>query len=119
MFGQPEVRYLGHLVNGDGIRPLPARVADLRNLPAPDSRLSVQRFLGMVNYYRRFVPQMATLLAPLNALTGGKTKSFTWSKECQEAFEVTKEKLSAAVLLHHPNPFSATCLLYTSPSPRD
>ena len=67
-FGQSEVRYLGHLVNCDGIRPLPLRVEDFRNLTAPDTRLSVQKFLGMVNYYRRFIPGMASILAPLNAL---------------------------------------------------
>ena len=63
-FGQNQVYYLCHLVDGDGIQPLPSRVDDLRNLPAPDSRLSVQRFLGMIYYYRRFVPKMAQILGP-------------------------------------------------------
>ena len=50
-FGQSEVRYLGHLVSGDGIQPLPSRVADLVAFPPPSTKLGVQRFLGMVNYY--------------------------------------------------------------------
>ena len=110
VFGQSQVRYLGHLVDGNGIRPLPSRIEDLRNLPPPDSRLSVQRFFGMINYYRRFIPGIASILAPLNALTAVKSKDFVWTRECMSAFEEAKRQLSSATLLHHPTPFSATSL---------
>ena len=111
-FGQEEVRYLGHLVNADGIRPLPARIDDLLQFPAPESKLGVQRFLGMINYYRRFMPRIAETLAPLHAAvtSAGKSKQIVWNGECEEAFASAKARLSKAVLLHHPNPFSATSL---------
>ena len=63
-FGQSEVRYLGHLVGPEGIRPLPSRVSDLLAFPPPDSKLGIQRFLGMLNYYRRFLPGIAGTLSP-------------------------------------------------------
>ena len=117
-FGKSEVKYLGHLVNQDGIRPLPSRVEDLLKFPTPDSKISIQRFLGMLNYYQRFIPAVATTLAPLHDAVkeAGKTKqTIRWTSECGEAFASAKKRLADAVLLHHPNP----CLLYTSPSPRD
>ena len=111
IFGKSEVKYLGHLVNAKGIHPLPDHVCDLKNFPPPSSKLGVQRFLGMINYYRRFVPHMASSLSPLHALTAGSRKApFDWTSECQTAFEDAKRKLSSAVLLHHPNPFTATAL---------
>ena len=66
VFGQSEVRYLGHLIGSRGISPLPSRVDDLKKFPSPISKLGLQRFLGMLNYYRRFVPGLARVLAPLH-----------------------------------------------------
>ena len=98
-------------MDAQGIHPLPDRVRDLMEFRPPVTRVGVQRFLGMINYYRRFVPHMAESLAPLHALTAGKKSTpFEWTATCQEAFDSAKKKLAAAVLLHHPNPFSATAL---------
>ena len=83
---------------------------DLVAFPPPSTKLGVQRFLGMVNYYRRFVPGMATTLFPLHALASGKAKQVSLEGDSLLAFENTKRKLAAAVLLHHPNPFSETSL---------
>ena len=94
-----------------GIRPLPDRVSDLIKFPAPTSKAGVQRFLGMLNFYRRFVPNLAASLAPLHSLTSGKkNEAITWSPDCQVSFEAAKKKLAAATLLHHPSPFGATAL---------
>ena len=111
VFGQSEVKYLGHFVSAAGIRPLPDRVSDLIKFPAPTSKAGVQRFLGMLNFYRRFVPNLAASLAPLHSLTSGKkNEAITWSPDCQVSFEAAKKKLAAATLLHHPSPFAATAL---------
>ena len=110
VFGQPQVKYLGHLVGADGISPLPSRVTDLQEFPAPTSKLGLQRFLGMLNYYRRFVPGLAKILVPLNAATAGKPKDFLWTEACQESFVQAKNALANATLLHHPSPFSETSL---------
>ena len=66
----------------------------------------------MVNYYRRFVPEMARILSPLHSAikVAGKEKKIEWSAACDSAFNEVKRSLSDAVLLHHPNPFSSTSL---------
>ena len=76
LFGQTEVKYLGHIVSAAGISPLPSRVQGLQDFPAPQSKLGLQRFLGMINYYRRFVPRMASVLSPLHTMiaSAGKAK---------------------------------------------
>ena len=58
----------------------------------------------MVNYYLRFLPGIAGILAPLHAQASGKGQNIEWSAECQDAFDRTKDALSSATSLHHPQP---------------
>ena len=93
--------------------------------------MGLQRFIGMLNYYRRFMAGISDVLEPLHqaVTSAGKSKEIQWTAACQTAFEAAKKALSKAALLSHPNLFSTTaltvdalevtCLLYTSPSPRD
>ena len=60
--GHSEFQYLGHLVNARGVMPLPNRVEAIAQVPPPQSKVALQRFLGMVNYYRRFLPVSYTHL---------------------------------------------------------
>ena len=110
--GLPEVQYLGHLVNARGVLPLADRVTAIAQVPPPQSKVALQRFLGMVNYYRRFLPHLAQVLAPLHAAVGaaGRAKSIQWSADCQSAFQATKSALAKATLLHHPDPAAQTAL---------
>ncbi|GFO33311.1 Pol polyprotein [Plakobranchus ocellatus] len=64
----------------------------------------------MINYYHRFLPGIAPILAPLHAQASGKGQNIEWTKECQEAFDSAKEVLSKAVLLHHLQPDAPTSL---------
>ncbi|GFS12213.1 Pol polyprotein [Elysia marginata] len=110
IFGADELDFLGHHVSADGITPLAERVVALRDSRTPQNRSSLQRFLGMVNYYHRFLPGIAPILAPLHAQASGKGQNIEWTKECQEAFDSAKDVLSKAVLLHHPQPDALTSL---------
>ena len=110
VFGTSELDFLGHRVTAQGIRPLPARIAALRDCAAPADRTSLQRFLGMMNYYHRFIPHVADILAPLHSQASGKGQTIEWSSECQTAFEKAKEALNEAVLLHHPQTDAPTSL---------
>lgn len=102
-FGLGELDYLGHRVSAAGIAPLPSKVEAVAQLPTPTSKLELQRFLGMINYYHRFLPKVAGLLAPLHEATKGKGKHITWTLACQTAFDAAKSALAAATLLHHPS----------------
>ena len=75
----------------------------LQEFPVPTTRQELQNFVGMANFYQRFLPGATTMLLPLTeALKGGKAAKFLWTLECQTAFQSTKSMLPAAVELHHP-----------------
>ncbi|GFO14863.1 Pol polyprotein [Plakobranchus ocellatus] len=104
IFGADELDFLGHHVSADGITPLADRVVAFRESRAPQNCTSLQSFLGIINYYHRFLPGIAPIFAPLHAQASVKGQNIEWTKECQEAFHSAKEVLSKAVLLHHPQP---------------
>ncbi|GFS18576.1 transposon Ty3-G Gag-Pol polyprotein [Elysia marginata] len=108
IFCADELDFLGHHVSADGITPLAERVVALRDSRAPQNRTS--RFLGMINYYHRFLPGIFPILAPLYAQASGKGQNKEWTKEFEEAFDSAKEVLSKAVFLHHPQPDAPTSL---------
>ena len=103
-FGVTELEYLGHLVTCNGIRPLTSRIQAIHNFPTPQTRTDHQRFLGMVNYYHRFLFGIAPKLDPLRVASAGRGKDFTRASQCQNVFEEAKASLSTNTLLHHPRP---------------
>ena len=110
VFGVTELDYLGHRVTTTGILPLPERVSAIRNYPVPQSKTALQRFLGMINYYHRFLAKVAGQLAPLHAASSGKGQTIEWSTDCQSAFVAAKTSLAEATLLHHPRSDAATSI---------
>jgi hypothetical protein len=106
LFGIKELTYLGHIVNATGIAPMSSKVEAVSAFPMPTSKQELQRFLGMINYYHRFMPRLAKLLIPLYEATKGKGKNIEWTPDCENAFCAAKTALAAAVLLVHP---SASC----------
>ena len=108
VFGVSDLDYLGHKVTKNGISPLPSRIQAINEFPTPKNRGDLQRFLGMINYYHRFLPGIASKLAPLHVASTGRGKEITWTPQCQQAFEEAKGALSANTLLHHPRPDATT-----------
>jgi hypothetical protein len=103
LFGQSELHYLGHLVSAAGITPLPSWVEVIANVLVPTTKVELQRFLGMVNFYGRFMPLFAGKLNLLHAATACKSPAITWAADCNVAFAAAKTALAAATLLHHPD----------------
>ena len=104
-FAVPEVSFIGHRINSSGIFPLQSRVLAIQEFPPPTSVTQLRRFLGMCNFYRRFIPHCATITKPLDDLLRGKNKrdsSFSWSSVADSAFTDLKSALCAATLLHFP-----------------
>uniref|UniRef100_A0ABD2VXI5 RNA-directed DNA polymerase n=1 Tax=Trichogramma kaykai TaxID=54128 RepID=A0ABD2VXI5_9HYME len=106
VFGQSEVVFLSHVVNANGFSPLPDKVQDIEHFPQPTNIDELRRFLGLVNFYRAFVPHAAEILAPLNKLiVGAKKKDTTpilWSPEADKAFRDSKQALTKATALGFP-----------------
>ena len=67
-FGTTELSFLGHHVCAEGISPLPSAVDAIVNFVRPEKQRALRRYLGMVNYYHRFIPHCAAKLTPLNNL---------------------------------------------------
>ena len=104
VLGVSELEFLGYKVNSSGITPLPDRVVAIRATTPPTTIKELQRFLGMVGYYRKFIPKAASHLYYLFEALKGKPKTLNWTPDCQKSFEATKEALAKASLLFHPRP---------------
>ena len=101
-FFQKEIKYLGHIVNADGILPSPDKLKAIADMLTPDSAARVQSFLGLVGYYRKFIPDFAIICNPLYNLTKINTP-FIWTKEHEHIFLLLKAKLSTYPILAHPD----------------
>ena len=99
---QHKVTYLGHVVSAQGIAPDPDKTDRVNLWPIPQSAKEVQQFLGLANYYRRFIKGFASLAKPLHRLTE-KGREFTWTQESDQAFNTLKQKLTSAPVLALPN----------------
>ena len=99
----PEVVYLGHKVNGQGIYPVEGKVTAINEAPVPQTVTELKSYLGMLNYYNRFWPDLSTKLAPLHELLQKQTK-WKWGKAQQEAFDKSKFMLQSSKVLMHYDP---------------
>lgn len=118
LFGVGSLDFLSNTVTGNGIFPAKSKVDAILNLPCPNSIKKIQQFVGMLNYYHRFLPGIAKILAPIHKHTANlqklpkSKKMFSWPPECQKAFETAKTKLANATLLVFPKdnaPLNVTC----------
>lgn len=103
-FGAQEVEFLGHKLSANGVAPLPDKVSAVRQFPTPSTVKALQEFLGMINFYHRFLPGIASVLAPLYSSLKGKPKMLQWGPEQEEAFRTAKETLASATMLSFPAP---------------
>ena len=101
-FFQKRVEFRGHFVSDEGIHMDPQKVQAMKDWPAPRTRKELMSFLGLVNFYRRFVAQFAHLARPLTRLLS-KTSPYVWGEEQQAAFETLKAALSSAPVLRSPD----------------
>ena len=106
-FGASSLQFLGHQIDSVGIRPLNHKVQAILDFPVPTTHRKLHEFLGLVNFYHRFIPHAADLLRPLNELLPSlttSTKTVTWTEETQAAFQAAKEALANATLLSYLHP---------------
>ncbi|BHF86038.1 hypothetical protein SprV_ctg2602921700 [Sparganum proliferum] len=101
ILGATSLEFLGHLIDSNGIRNLPSKVATIRDFPPPTSKRQLQRFLGMVNFYRRFLPNCADTILPLTNLLSGSKRTFELTPAALTSFEQVKALLADATLLTH------------------
>ena len=98
-FGANKTEFWGHEISASGVRPTSSKVDAINKFPTPTTVKATQEFLGMINYYRRFIPRMADLTTPLSEILKNKPKKLTWGPDQQQAFDSIKTALSEATTL--------------------
>jgi transposase InsO family protein len=108
---QKELLYLGHKISEHGIGTDPKKISAITQWPVPSTRKNLKSFVCLASYYRRFVPNFASIAAPLTDLmtrdNNGKTKNdhieHLWTEDCSKAFETLKQQLISAEVLAYPD----------------
>lgn len=107
-----ELPYLGYILTNQGLKPNPDRVEAIINIERPNSIRALRRFLGMCNYYRRFIASYSDVVRPLTDLLKDKPKSIRWNESAEASFVRIKELLISSPLLASPDfskPFCIHC----------
>ena len=102
VFGANSVKYLGHILSSTGILPDPTKTKVIDNFPVPRNQKHVRSFLGIANYYRRFIPGYSTIASPLTKLLC-KNVDFVWTETCDKVFREIKSALVKPPLLAFPD----------------
>ncbi|GFW88540.1 retrovirus-related Pol polyprotein from transposon 17.6 [Trichonephila clavipes] len=115
VFGVTELIFLGHFITPDGIKPLPDKVQAVLDYKQPETVGSLRKFLGLLNFYRRFLPKAAEQQYLLSEFLKGSigkkdSKPLNWSSEAITAFQRCKQALADAALLAHPSPSAPLAL---------
>ena len=99
----PELKFLGKILDSNGQRPDPEKILAIEQLPPPENLNQLRSYLGAINWYRKFIPNMSSLQAPLDKLLK-KDAAFDWTPECQKSFEEFKRILTSDLTLTHYDP---------------
>jgi ABC-type amino acid transport substrate-binding protein len=105
-FYKRQVSFLGYKVSGHGIEPSSEKVQVIQDWKTPGNVQEVRQFIGLAQYYRRFIPNFASIAAPITDLTrgtGAKRRSIIWTDQCAESFKILKDKLSSSPVLLTPD----------------
>jgi hypothetical protein len=110
-FAASSVKYLGHIIDGDGIHVDSDKIKAIAEMKPPSDVKGIRSFLGACGYYRKFIKSYSTIAAPLTELTK-KSVPFKWTDKCQHAFDELKNRLTSAPILVYPDynkPFILHC----------
>ena len=112
-FMRREAEFLGFMVSGDGVRPLPSKIEAVIQIPVPETITHLRSFLGMCNFFRAHLPAFAEASSPLTELLKGSKSGcqrLQWTLECDHAFAQLKDMLTSAPLLRHFDPSLRTAV---------
>ena len=102
-FFKDSIQFCGHRLDREGIHKTQDKIEAVTRAPSPQNVSQLRSFLGLINYYNRFLPNLSTPLAPLYHLLK-KGQKWCWSRHCQQSFEAVKELVSSDQMLVFYNP---------------
>ena len=114
LFAMPKVPYLGHIISEKGIAPDPEKTKAVETFPVPKTKTDVKSFLGLCNYYRKFIKDFSHTATALTQLLK-KDNPFHWTDACHKAFQTLKDTLVTSPILMFPD-ISKPFILYTDAS---
>lgn len=101
-FLQTEVKFIGHVVSGEGVKPNPDNLMKVKLWSSPKTVTQIKPFLGLASYYRRFIQNFSDIASPMIQMTK-KGEDFVWSDKCEKSFQKLKELLLTAPIVAYPN----------------
>lgn len=101
-FCMQRLKFVGHIIDVEGIKPDKSKIQPIYDYPSPASVKDVKRLLGMVGWYRRFIPNFSSLTSPISELLKKGRLAFRWTSEAQVAFEQVKLALTSEPVLATP-----------------
>ena len=113
-FAQHTVKYLGHILGNNTVRPHHDNLKSIREFPTPEKKKNIRQFLGKINFYHKYIPNSTKSLEPLHALLRNNTP-FKWTEECEISFKNIKEYLCKSPILAIFDPDRST-FIYTDAS---
>lgn len=102
-FFENHIEFLGHTIQFNKVQKSPSKVKAILEMPQPENVDDVRRFLGMVTYYARFIPNSSTITTSLRQLLQ-KSKTFKWTRDCQKSFDMIKKEIASDRVLMPFNP---------------
>ena len=103
-FHKSQLRFLGHIINGEGISADPSKTSAILKMKQPTTITELRRFMGMVNQLGKFTPHLAELAQPLREIK----KAWTWGPPQEKAFQDIKKEMVEPSILAIYNPDSPT-----------
>ena len=102
-FFKEKITFCGHDIDSEGLHKTTDKTAAVVNVPRPQNVTEVRSFLGLVNYYHKFLPNLATILHPLNQMLESNYQWY-WTDRCEEAFQKVKVMIASDLVLTHYDP---------------
>ena len=113
-FVRKSAEFLGHVLTPERLQPNPGKVTAVQAFSASHNVSKLRQFLGLTSYYRRFIANFSKITSPLHHLTK-KEVDWNWTEDCQQTFDMLKERLISAPVSSYPN-FDFYCVLETDGS---
>ena len=102
-FFKDSVTFCGHIIDRDGLHKTRDKIQAITNAPKPENVTQLKSFLGLMNYYGKCLPDLATVLNPLHHLLH-KGQQWKWDQSCKDAFRKVKERVTSEQVLTHYDP---------------
>ena len=115
---ETKMNFAGHIISAEGIQPDEEKYAAISRFPRPTSPKDLRSFMGLAQQLASFVPDLAHMISTLRPLLK-KDITWLWLDDHENSFLEVKKLLTSKIVIHPLDEEANTCLLYTSPSPRD